>query len=90
MDVRRKGLQLLRRLRLSRAYERMMEKQRSKLKEVPKKKKIREFHLPKVNFDAKNYWEMVTMRSEEVKGPFSPPKQLTYLTYNLNYKGPPI
>ena len=81
---------MLKRLRLSRAYERMMEKQRSKLKEVPKKKKIREFHLPKVNFEAKNYWEMVFMRNEEVKGPFTPPKQLTFLTYTLNYKGPPV
>ena len=67
-----------------------MDKQRVSMKELPKKKKIREFHLPTVNFKAKNYWEMISIRYEDVQGPFTPPKQMTYLRYTLNYKGPPV
>lgn len=89
-EVRQLGLKQLRRLRISRAYERMMDKQRSRLKEIPKKKKIRQFHLPTVNFAAKHYWEMASIRDETIDGPYSPPKQMTYLTYTLNYKGPPV
>jgi hypothetical protein len=68
----------------------MMDKQRASLKELPKKKKIREFHLPRVNFKAKDYWQMVSIRYKDVQGPFSPPQQMEYLTYTLNYKGPPV
>ena len=55
-----------------------MHTQRKRLHELPKRNKVRCFRLPKINFEAKNYWEMVPIGYR--KEPFFP-------VHTLNYKG---
>ena len=63
-------------------------RRRKELHELPKKRKIREFHLPRLNFEAKHFYEMVKWKKDQMEGPHDPPKILTFPIYTLNYKGP--
>ena len=65
-----------------------MERARKNLKELPKKKQIREFHLPKLDFTASEYWKMVKIKFREMNGPYNPPKEAVFDVHTINYKGP--
>ena len=69
--VRLRGRNVMRRLSATKQYHRMMDRKRAELKELPKKKKVREFHLPKLNFKAQHYYEMVDLKWETPMGPYS-------------------
>jgi len=64
------------------------EGRRKELHELPTKRKIREFHLPRIDFDAKNYCTMVRTKFEKLSGPYNPPEKASFAVYTLNYKGP--
>ena len=68
-------------------YHKEIARKRAELHEVPKKRKIREFHMPQLDFDAPNYWSMVKLTNEVIKGPFNPPKILVFPIHTINYKG---
>ena len=74
-------------IRTLNAYHSMMHTQRKRLHELPKRKKVRCFRLPKINFEAKNYWEMVPIGYRKVVGPYTPPKEPFFPVHTLNYKG---
>ena len=78
----------MRRLLATREYHKMMEIKKIQLKEVPKKKKVREFHLPKLNFRAKTFYEMVELEWETPVGPYNPPDEAVFKVHTINYKGP--
>ncbi len=66
----------------------MMDSKRREFREPAKKRKIRPFRLPLLNFQARNYWEMVKIKFRALKGPYNPPKEPIFPAYILNYKGP--
>ena len=73
------------------AYDKLKEQQkRITPSQLPKKKKIREYRLPLVNFYAKNYWEMPIIKMETMEKfcSITPPEQAKFKVYTLNYKGP--
>lgn len=57
--MRQRGRNILGRLLEIKRHKEYIAAKRRQLKDVTKKQTIREFHLPKINFEAKNYAELV-------------------------------
>ena len=85
--MRQRGRNILRRLLEIKRHKEYIAAKRRQLKDVTKKQTIREFHLPKINFEAKNYAELVKIKTQPSKEPFDPPRDLAFPVYTLNYKG---
>ena len=86
--VRQKGRNALRKLLEIEEYHKEIARRRKELHEVPKKRPIREFHMPRLNFEAPNYWSMVKLTEKEIVGPYNPPKIMVFPIFTINYKGP--
>ena len=71
--MRQKGRNVLRKLLEIEKYHKEIARRRKELHEVPKKRPIREFHMPRINFEAPNYWSMVKLQETEIMGPYNPP-----------------
>ena len=78
----------MRRLLEVEEYHKEIARRRVELREVPKKRKIREFHMPRLNFEAPNYWSMVKLTTQKIAAPFNPPKIFVFEIHTINYKGP--
>ncbi|XP_063693346.1 uncharacterized protein LOC134825134 [Bolinopsis microptera] len=87
-EIRQKGRNILRRLLNIKEWRKEEERRRKELYELPKKIKIREFHLPLIDFDAKDYCTMARIKFEKLSGPYNPPERGSFAVYTLNYQGP--
>ena len=84
--IREKGRGALRNIRKLEAWRELQEQNRYPPR--PKKKTIREFNLPVLNFKAKNYTELTKLKMKKVTGPGNPPSEITFPIYVRGYKGP--